>query len=218
VNLVGCQIALFWRYVNKQFIIQNVRFYRENFQLAGRLGRIIARPFIPFIEYHDMLPKILKEDIYSESINNASKLKVTSNTTYYLKPGDVIQLNIDFVNNMGQLVNLSANNNKYLYTLNVPSNIAEVDSQGIITIKSTPIPVPNATFPLLVLVANDSISGIGQFGIIDDDSDNDQIVDSFEIKYGFDPNTPNFGDYDGDSLSDFFELLIGSNPVMKDTD
>src|SRR5690606_39252478 len=43
-------------------------------------------------------------------------------------------------------------------------------------------------------------------------------VDSFEIKYGFDPNTPNFGDYDGDSLSDFFELLIGSNPVMKDTD
>jgi hypothetical protein len=73
---------------------------------------------------------------------------------------------------------------------------------------------------LYVIVRNGDDFGIGQFAIQDVDTDGDSIVDSYERKFNLDPNvanTPN-SDIDGDGLNDFYEVLVGTKPTVKDTD
>src|SRR5262249_39818517 len=95
-----------------------------------------------------------------------------------------------------------------------------ISPSGAMTVLETPSPFPSLTPPLLVIVGNGDDIGIGQFAIMDKDTDGDLIVDSWEKKIGRDPLTydPLTSDLDGDGLSDFDELIIGTDPLKRDTD
>lgn len=74
---------------------------------------------------------------------------------------------------------------------------------------------------IYVLAVQGDDFAIGQYAVYDDnDSDNDGIVDSYEIKTGLDPNETNGfeSDLDGDGLSDLLELMINTDPLVADTD
>lgn len=110
------------------------------------------------------------------------------------------------------------NINNLSYSIDSDSDVATIGTDGVLTIHKTPRPYSNMVHMVHVSVSNGEMSGIGQFALVDHDSDGDHIVDSFEESIGLDPYVSNAStDTDGDGLSDIFEVGY-SNPLDSDSD
>ncbi len=68
---------------------------------------------------------------------------------------------------------------------------------------------------------------LSSFALLSSDADDDRLLDSWETQYGLDPNDNGlldrerqgeFGDFDGDGLSNRDEFQAGTNPALADTD
>jgi hypothetical protein len=161
---------------------------------------------------------IAKHQIFSAELQTVSQLKVKHDTTFFLHVNQSAQLEVIFKDASGNVSNLTNSSTGTTYELNVDSTVATISENGLIYIKSTSLPFLNGRLPLYVLATNGTKTGVGQFAIIDSDTDTDLIVDSYERRIGLNPNVPNLGDSDGDYLLDTYEAIIGSNPLAKDSD
>jgi hypothetical protein len=98
------------------------------------------------------------------------------------------------------------------------NNRLEVTADGLLIVLATPSPFAPLPVQLLVAVRNGEALGIGQFAIVDTDSDGDLLVDSYEMRLGLDPAAPGDADGDEDGIRDLEEALFGTHPLIADTD
>lgn len=126
---------------------------------------------------------------------------------------------IDFINPFG----FNRNNlSDTLYFIDLDPEYYTVQNNQITITKS---PSPFAKFSKIVnvfaYIPQDSTSSlVKQFMICDSDSDGDLLGDDYEASIGLDTTISNFGalDFDGDGIDDFLEAVVGSNPLVEDSD
>lgn len=213
------------RSLSKGFAVYQARVMREFAQQLTNADKVYSslwenmsthrKAFVATIPFP---APIDKQYLFSSDIENGSVLKVKSDTAFYLHINQTIQLAVTFTDTLGNVSDLTQNSTGTKYELDVDTTVATISSNGLLHIKSTSLPFINGRLPLKVFAANGSRIGIGQFAVMDTDSDNDLIVDSYETKLGLNPNVPNLGDADGDYLLDVYEVMLGSNPLIKDSD
>ena len=170
---------------------------------------------------------LTEEDLFSNELEEASDILISTDN-YFLAVGESYQLNSilkeDRRPNKGR-IDLKSTNLDINYFLSVDSTIATISDSGILSIHATDMPLINDRRPFFVFAEINGKVGVGQFAIYDKDSENDLLVDSFEEKIPANStiNSSTIGnglysDLDLDGLSDFFEILTGTNPYSADTD
>jgi len=94
-----------------------------------------------------------------------------------------------------------------------------VTPAGLLSLRKA-FPTAGVPRPFLVVVRNGDEFAIGQFAIVDADSDADGIVDSAEQRVGTDPLVFNghASDLDSDGISDLEETASSLNPRLADSD
>jgi hypothetical protein len=151
-----------------------------------------------------------KEDIFDPSLEEGSTLRVDVGENFFVPVGAKIQIRVE---NLPQNVHPT-------YELNVSEEVATISSDGVLSINSAGSPFPSMPTTILIFASSGEDWGIGQLAIQDSDSDGDRFVDSFEIKFGLDPYTPNdpHSDKDADGISDSSEMMMKTDPTNPDTD
>jgi hypothetical protein len=106
------------------------------------------------------------------------------------------------------------------YFIPISKEFVSITPEGVLSILASSSPFTSSRPFLPVFVYNGSDKGVGQFAIVPKDIDGDLLADSYEVRFGLDPNTPNGvdSDVDGDGLSDRTELMIKTQPTIPDTD
>jgi hypothetical protein len=164
-------------------------------------------------------PPRTKEEIISPEIDQASVSNVTINSDQYLlKPNQPYTVVLTpKTNNGGRQAALLES---VEYALSVDQDIATIDANGLLTIHKTPLSTVNERFPILVFAKSGQDYSVGQFAIYDDDQDGDQLNDTYEISIGLNPTVRNDGlsDLDNDNLLDQYEALLGTSPILSDSD
>ena len=165
------------------------------------------------------MPKPLTDSqLFSDTLDLSSTLDIISDT-FFLKPGESYQLEVLKEEN-GVTTSVASASTGTKYWLDVDSSIAEISPNGLLSIKSTYLPLVTSRAPIRVFALNEDSLGIGQFAIYDVDSDQDLIVDSYEEKVGLSKNSINniTKDSDSDRLPDLYETLLNTSPLKADTD
>lgn len=162
-----------------------------------------------------------KADLFSEEVATASVLKVTAEdpALFFLSVGTNVQLQALKHNPDGSAIDLTFHPDTR-YAVVAADGIATVSTTGLLSIVGTSNPAISWREVLRVYVKNGADVGIGQFAVFDTDVDNDFLADSYEVRFGLDPNSPNGvnSDIDSDGLSDRAELMLHTLPTAKDTD
>jgi Bacterial TSP3 repeat len=162
-----------------------------------------------------------KEELFSEDLAAAGTLKVTAKdeTLFFLSEGDQVQLIVTKKNPDGSVTNVTAAPETG-YSAPISAEFASITPNGILSILGSPNPFASERPMLKVFVRNGSDKGVGQFAIIPKDVDGDLLADSYEVRFGLDPTTPNdiHSDADSEGLSDWTELMIKTQPTVPDTD
>ncbi|MBA4851373.1 hypothetical protein [Emticicia sp. BO119] len=175
----------------------------------------------------DILPENIfspppsKQELFSTELFNASKLKITADTNFFVQVGNSYQLRTIFVDDTNNTIDVTPGSSGTTYILSVDTTVATISSNGLLKIKSTTQPIINDRLVIFVYAQNNDMIGFGQFAIYDLDNDSDYIVNSFESRIGLNPNVKNdaeTSDLDYDGVLDLFETIIGSNPLSKDSD
>lgn len=175
------------------------------------------KPGIP-----EEIPPLTKEELFSEDLANAGTLKVTAaddESLFFLPEGTQIQIKVIRKNPDGSITDLtSALENEY--RIPETKDVVSITPDGMLSILGASNVYASMRLPLDVFVRNGDDRGIGQFSIVSKDQDGDDLSDSYEIRYGLDPTIPNsvHDDLDGDGLDDRTELIIRTQPTVKDTD
>ncbi|MFM6917107.1 MAG: Ig-like domain-containing protein, partial [Dolichospermum sp.] len=165
-------------------------------------------------EFPTLPSHLTKEQLYSQDIASISTLDVSANGNFFLPVGDQIQLQVTKKNADGTISNLTSSATGTKYFAVIGDETIEVTKNGLLSILSTISPFTSLTPSLYILVRNGDDIGIGQFAVTDVDTDGDLIVDSYERKFGLDPNAKNAlsSDLDKDGLTDLEEILYGIDP------
>ncbi len=214
----------FWRWFSKIYVKDKARRLRTEAQTLIRLGLIYKTPQLNDPNKAFVLSNIFpnvqpKSELYSEDLYNKSDLKITIDSTFFLKVGQAYSIKT-LCNTNGIIEDLTSSTTGTIYKLNVDSTIATITPNGDLIIKATNEPLVNDRFPLYIFAQNGTKIGIGQFSIFDDDTDSDFLNDTFENTIGLNPNSSNLQDLDEDvdGLLDIFEAIYKSNPNLKDSD
>ncbi len=134
---------------------------------------------------------------------------------FFLPVGTTKQLR---VTRNGQDITSASAGTRYLAL--VGDGSVTVSPDGLLTIVATSMPLVEITPPFYVIVRNGDDIGVGQFAAQDTDSDGDGLADSAERQAGLDPMSPNSrtSDRDDDGITDFDEVIFGTNPNSRDSD
>ncbi|MDJ0835210.1 MAG: Ig-like domain-containing protein [Acidobacteriota bacterium] len=168
----------------------------------------------------ELPPPPEKENLFIPGLNE-SPLEVSAvDSRFFLNVGDTVQLRVRRQESDGSYTDITATDTLYFGMTGRMPDAVSIDDQGLMTVLDTPSPITSIRLPLLVIVRNGDDFGIGQFAIIDDDTDGDFIVDTVEVRLGLDPLQANTldSDLDGDKLADILEVLFGTHPLVYDTD
>lgn len=200
---------------SREFTLTSVRHLRDAAQ-AYCLGRLAGSSLVSLAAR--MPAPLTQSTLFSESIHTQSDLDISAQD-FFVRVGNRYQLQVVRSTSTGQPQNVSSGYHTR-YWVSTPAGIAQVDSNGVLQLNGTYLPLSCSRAPLYVFAECEGRWGIGQFAIVDQDTDNDLIVDSYERRNGLNPNYPNSlsSDYDNDGLSDFFEQLQRTNPRNRDSD
>src|SRR5262249_612191 len=146
-------------------------------------------------------------------------LKVIS-PTFFVKPGVPVQLQVLQTGAGGVVTDVTSGASGTQYDLPVAKDVATVSADGLVPVTVSPLPIRIVPSLFEVLVEHQGEYGLCQLAILDDDSDGDLLVDSFEAANGLDPfsKSPYSADKDGDGLSNLHEALLGTDLSNPDTD
>ncbi len=181
--------------------------------VAGNIASAAAAP-APFPA---LLPPLTRDVLFSQPLAGVGTLRVTSGNQFFVPVGSSAQLSVRNINT-GADMTLSSTGTQYFVA--VGDGSITVTPDGLVQVHFTTNPLPSATPVFYVYAANGVDVGIGQFAVVDSDTDGDLIVDSYEVRAGLNPAVPNSlsADADGDGLTDLEECLMGTSPIRKDTD
>jgi predicted secreted protein len=201
------------------YIKREARSLREEVIIKCDTGRIddprVQTSLLTTTSWQGLPPPLTQEELYSEEISENTTLEVDGLDLFFMEVGTTIQL---IVTKDGDDITASSTGTQYF--LAVEDDIATISSEGLLSVLSTPRPHPSARPLLYVTVTNGDDIGVGQFSIVDVDTDGDLIVDSYETKVGLNPNVTNSldSDIDGDGLTDLTEVTLNAQPTIADTD
>jgi len=138
-------------------------------------------------------------------------------TTRFVKPGETVQLT---VTQGGADVTFDPGTTYHIPIARSFDASVDVSPTGLVTVIASPQATRLSPNLFQVLVEKDGELGVAQLAILDDDSDGDVLVDSYEAAHGRDPlaTDPCTLDSDGDGLTDLHEALIGTDIDDPDTD
>jgi hypothetical protein len=166
-------------------------------------------------------PPPTKEELFSEELSSIGTLKVTAKdeALFFLPEGTQIQLVVTKKNIDGSETDITSSP-ETKYFIPVLNKEVSITNGGVLSILGSPSPYASSRPFLPVFVYNGNDKGVGQFAILPKDIDKDLLADSYEVRFGLDPNTPNdvHSDIDGDGLTDRTELMIKTQPTVPDTD
>ena len=192
---------------------------RETVQAACNL--VSAFPNKSVKNKIDLPAALSRDELYSQTLDSLSSLAVSAiGDTFFLGVGSTMQLRVVKKDSSSGVVDLTLSDTGSEYFLAVADSIATISEDGLLTVNGTPGPLSNDRPLLQVVVKNGEDIGIGQFAIVDADTDGDFIVDSHEERLGLNPEFPNSdgADVDRDGLPDLFEVLLGTWPTRVDSD
>ncbi|HLU48269.1 MAG TPA: hypothetical protein VK116_09300, partial [Planctomycetota bacterium] len=159
------------------------------------------------------------DDLFVTEIAEASQLRVEAeDDVFYVRVGEPISLRVTRRSDGANLTS-AATGTQYFGVLaprdGSDREIVAITGDGALTVTETPSPFAAVPVPFLVAVGNGEDLGLGQFAVIDADSDGDLLGDSYEELVGLDPDTPSQDDDDADEdgISDLSEALLGSSPT-----
>lgn len=207
--------------IAKVSAVKAARLLRETIYNNRNLVKRLSPQAQPhgFVSTASLPPRLPREELFSEALANLGSLTVTAGDSFFIQVGEAIQLKVLRSLESGGTEDITDDPETQYFVL-VADGSAEMDNQGLLAVNSTISPLPNATPLLHVVVRNGDDFGLGQFAVVDQDSDADLIVDSFERTIGLDPSRANGpdSDLDGDGLNDLFEALSYLNPLSEDSD
>lgn len=131
-------------------------------------------------------PAPVREDFYHASWEDAGDLKVSvSDDIFFVKPGDQVAISASRLSADGTALVLDEAAGVE-YQLLTNSDVAQISPSGVLSINRVVSPFSTATISNVILVAAfaDGEYGIGQVMVIDDDTDGDTLVDSYEDSVG----------------------------------
>lgn len=186
---------------------------------------IKTKPWILTNIFDDKRMKLPELDIEDRNLLFSSVLESSGNLFVKFEQDAFIlpvgsRINIEtWIDVEGELSIIPANEVSYVIDEN-SKKYFEISNDGIITVVRKPIPVQQSIIGLSFRVEHNDTYGYGQFAISDDDTDGDDLVDSYEKEHGLNRFFANSDDRDsdGDTLPDQFEALYGTHPKKKDTD
>jgi hypothetical protein len=164
-------------------------------------------------------PPLKAEDLFDPALQAIFPLRVDTGGQFFVNVGTTLQFHV-FRRTPNGEVEVSRANQGSLYLAAVGDGTVVVTPDGLVRVLGTLGPLVNMTPVVYVVVRNGDDFGVAQLAVRDVDSDGDLISDSVEVRFGLDPqvrNGPN-SDLDGDGLSDLQEVLIGTQPLERDTD
>lgn len=164
----------------------------------------------------ELPPRPTEEELYIPSLEVGSTLSVTANEGFFLDVGSSVQIQVGSQNG-----DILSDDMSYEYeVIHADSSVATISSSGELTIYGTRSAIVVVPHLIQVRVTSGDDWGIGQFAIADVDSDDDGLVDSYEVRVGLDPNAANslFSDKDIDGVNDVQEAMIGTLPRERDSD
>ncbi|MCB1814471.1 MAG: hypothetical protein KDK04_22525 [Candidatus Competibacteraceae bacterium] len=167
------------------------------------------------------LPSPLSKDVlFLTTLADSGSLDIfAEEDLFFLPVGTTVQLHTIRKNSDGSTTDLTGHPNNKYHISSKRSHI-RVSPDGKMTVLNTLSALVNERPQVMITVTNDDDVGFGQFAITDKDSDNDLVVDSYEILLGRNPTAADSldADQDGDTLSDVAESFLGTNPLTIDTD
>jgi len=163
---------------------------------------------------------LTREQLFSEELAANSTLKVIIGDDFFLSVGSSFQISVTKITSNGQIIDLTPASTGTSYQIAVANDAATITANGLLSVVSSPSPFTSSRPLLRIIASNGNDWGIGQFAIVDVDNDSDLLNDSYELAFGLDPNQPNdvTSDTDSDNLSDRLELVLNTNPTIKDSD
>jgi hypothetical protein len=177
---------------------------------GGQFAPFAAAAFPP------LPPPLPREVLYSPLLEGLFALRVRSADRFFLNVGQQFQLTVTDAS--GNDLTHSSTGTQYF--VGVGDGSVTVSPNGLLTILATPYPLPSVTPVFFVYAANGTNVGLGQFAVIDADTDGDWIADSYEVRVGLNPNVPNAlnSDLDEDGVADIIECLVVTDPLLGDSD
>jgi hypothetical protein len=159
--------------------------------------------------------RLTREDLYWPPLDLMPLRVQAVDGSFFIPVGSTKQLR---VTRNGQDVTSASTGTRYFPVVGDGSVTASPD--GLLTIVAAGSPLVEVTPPFYVIVRNGDDVGVGQFAAQDTDSDGDGLGDSAERQAGLDPMSPNSrtSDQDGDGITDFDEVIFGTNPNSRDSD
>ena len=162
-------------------------------------------------------PAPTQAQLFSDAVDGVGTLEVSApGGAFFLSVGSQLQLTVTDA----QQVDLTSAASGTLYFAVVPDDSITITGDGLLSINATRNALVNDPLLLYVVVRNADEWGIGQFAVMDQDSDGDLVVDSYELAAGLDPlvTNPLGSDVDGDGLPDLGECVELTQPTVFDSD
>jgi uncharacterized delta-60 repeat protein len=157
--------------------------------------------------------------ITGTEINADGTLSSQVGDLFTLSVGEKFNLRVNKKDADGTIIDLSSSSKGTEYFLMADDSIAQISSDGVLSILSTPNPLVKINPLIYVVFKNGNDFGMIRFAIKDIDTDGDLIADSYERRIGLNPNISNTSsDIDRDGLNDAYEVFINTNPLINDTD
>ncbi len=202
-------------------IIGGASILRENSQtLCGGLRIFGGNNNKRVISMVDM--NQLAENLFSLEMSQEGGLVISARSSeFFVDVGSELQLQIQKKMQDGSMEDISSSDDNVYQVLTAIDSV-DISQNGIVTVNryANPQSEINRTNLLYILVQNGQDYGIGQFAVIDEDTDEDGLVDSYEDINGLNANRADAldRDSDNDTLTNHFEARLGTHPSRKDTD
>lgn len=165
------------------------------------------------------LSKLGPEDLIDSLYVNHMPLQIRAeNKEFFLPVGSTTKLRV-FKKEGDSEVDITAEPG-IQFEIYLGGDVASISPEGVLTINSTNVPDSISSSLLRIRVTKGEEKGVGQFAIVDKDTDGDSIVDSYETKIGLNPSVKNHedSDLDGDNIPDVMEAILRTDPLKADTD
>src|SRR3989442_2670883 len=124
-------------------------------------------------------------DLFVLELGTLGRLRIDSGGDFFLRVGGNYRIRVRRQNDDGTFTDLTGNPRNFYFTTSDGS--ASVTAEGSLLISYTIAPLVNMTPSLFVIVRNGADVGLGQFAVVDIDSDGDGLSDSYERRIGLDP-------------------------------